>query len=53
MKEKHFHISGWILFTICSILYMYDSFMASNIVAFIGGLFFFFGCVAFIIPLVK
>lgn len=51
MKEKNYQIVGWILFVICSLLYMYDSFLVKNTIAFLGGVAFFLGCISFLIPL--
>jgi hypothetical protein len=53
MDEKIFHLVGWLLFILCSFIYMYDSFVEMNILLFLGGIVFFLGCIAFVIPLCK
>jgi len=45
-KEK----LGWLLFFLCSLIYMLDSIINGNSIMFVGGLLFFLGCVMFMLP---
>jgi len=53
INEKNFHLAGWVLFTLCSFFYLSSSVITGDIIGIIGGVLFFLGCLAFMIPMFK
>ena len=49
--EVYFHSIGWALFVVCSLFYIASAVRAGDLLSLLGGVLFFLGCVAFIIPL--
>jgi hypothetical protein len=47
------HLLGWILFTLCAVLYTASSIRNRDILAIVASILFLFGCVIFMIPLVT
>jgi len=50
--EKRFHLTGWLLFLVCAILFIMQNLLHSDLVGLIGSVVFLLGCIAFLIPLV-
>ena len=44
---------GWIFFVFCAFLFIASSIKNHDLITFIASLFFLFGCIFFIIPLVR
>jgi hypothetical protein len=50
--ENTIHLIGWLCFTLCSVVYFFDSLENGSIAATIGSILFFVGCCIFMIPLI-
>ena len=48
--ESKFHFYGWLLFLLCSFLFIADSIVAGSPLVLAGSVFFLLGCIIFIIP---
>ena len=48
--ESKFQLCGWLLFLICSFLFIADSIAAGSPLGLAGSVFFLLGCIVFIIP---
>jgi len=46
------NLTGWVLFFICALLFMYNSILAHDLIYFLGCCAFLIACVVFTIPLV-
>ncbi len=51
--ERHFHIIGWTMFVLCSLVYITASLKAGDMISLFGGILFLFGCIFFLIPLLN
>jgi hypothetical protein len=49
-RERKYQLYGWLLFLVCAILFIIDSLINWSPWGFIGSVFFFLGCIVFIIP---
>ena len=49
-RESQFQLLGWVLFLVCSILFIVDSVAAGSPLGLAGSVTFFLGCVVFLIP---
>jgi hypothetical protein len=52
-KDLKTQLLGWILFLICSVLFIISGVRAQDIITIAASIIFLFGCVVFMIPLVK
>jgi len=46
-----FNITGWVLFYICALLFMYNAIQGRDLIYFLGSLAFLIACVVFTIPM--
>lgn len=54
MNESHrrrWEMLGWILFTLCSLVYLIQGIMTQNPMSVLAAVLFFLGCIAFLVPL--
>ena len=49
-KERLFQLIGWVLFLICSFLFIADSIAARSPWGLAGSITFFLGCIVFLVP---
>ena len=49
-RESQFQILGWVLFLVCSILFITDSVAAGSPWGLAGSVMFLLGCIVFLIP---
>ncbi len=49
-RESQFQLFGWVLFLVCSILFIIDSVATGNLLVLAGSVAFSLGCVVFLIP---
>ena len=49
-RERKFQFFGWILFLVCSFLFIADSVAAGSPLGLAGSVTFFLGCIVFLIP---
>ena len=50
--EARFHLMGWLLFLVCSVLFIIESLSTGSTVGLVASVVFLVGCIVFIIPLV-
>ncbi|MDP6043712.1 MAG: hypothetical protein QF906_00780 [Dehalococcoidales bacterium] len=51
--EKKLHLSGWILFLVCALLFIASGLSNGDLMSLVGSFIFLAGCVVFIIPLLA
>ena len=51
--EGKFQLCGWLLFLICSFLFIADSIAAKSLLGLAGSIFFLLGCIVFLIPFTQ
>ena len=49
-RESQFQLFGWVLFLVCSILFIVDSVATGSLLVLAGSVAFSLGCVVFLIP---
>ena len=49
-RENLFYLIGWVLFLICSFLFIADSAVSRSIWGLVGSVAFFLGCIVFLAP---
>lgn len=52
-KELKTQLWGWILFLICSVLFIISGVRARDVVTIVASVMFLLGCVVFVIPLIQ
>ena len=51
--ECWYQIAGWIVFLICSLLFVVQSLLARDLLGFSASITFFLGCLLFLIPILR
>ena len=52
-RERKYHLIGWGLFLVCACFFITASIRSGDILYLVASIIFLFGCVVFIIPLIK
>ncbi len=52
-RDTPYHLAGWILFVVCSLLFLSAAFRDGDLVLGLASVVFLTGCVAFLIPLLA
>ena len=52
-SERCFHLTGWLLFLACAILFTVDASLNGSVLGILAGGLFLAGCIAFLVPLVR
>ncbi len=52
-KEYFYHLTGWLLFILCSIFYIISGIRSKDYFSLTGGIIFFIACIVFMIPLIE
>jgi len=51
-RERRFQFVGWLLFVVCSLLFIADNVTAGSTLGIAGSVLFLLGCIVFLIPLI-
>ncbi len=52
-RAEKYQLSGWLLFTFCALLYLYDSLAHGNTLVALGSFVFLVACGVFMVPLLA